>query len=298
MSRNGSGVYTPPLNSWNPPVNGDQALPADWKAILDDVTNALTGSLAADGQTPITGILNFQNNRISNVGAPVGAGDALRFQQMQKGANIASAATITIPIEGNLFEVMGTTGITAINDTFPGRLVWLYFQNALTLTNSANFVLPAGQDIKTAAGDALCAINTGAGIWTVVSWAARKDGDANQNFKAAPSTHGNEVTVQSQVFGIGQTWQDVTAFRAATTNFTNTTGKPILVRVSLGGIGSPSYAVLNVALAAPNPGAVIIVAPPGGTTANGYLVVPAGDSYSLTVSGTTGITLTRWWEYR
>src|SRR5690554_5317585 len=109
MPRNGSGGYLPPQNSWNPAINGQQALPNDWMAILDDVTTALTQSLSADGQTPITGVLNFQGNRISNVGAPTGSGDALRWEQMTKGLDIASATTITIPVEGMLFDVTGTT---------------------------------------------------------------------------------------------------------------------------------------------------------------------------------------------
>ena len=34
-------------------------------------------------------------------------------------------------------------------------------------------------------------------------------------------------------WGNGQTWQSVTASRSANTNYTNTTGKPILVSVSI-----------------------------------------------------------------
>lgn len=42
------------------------------------------------------------------------------------------------------------------------------------------------------------------------------------------------VATESQVIGVGQTWQDVTASRAAGTTYTNSTGKPILVCVSFG----------------------------------------------------------------
>ncbi len=37
--------------------------------------------------------------------------------------------------------------------------------------------------------------------------------------------------LNDQAFGIGQTWQDVTAFRALGTTYTNSTGKPIQVNV-------------------------------------------------------------------
>lgn len=170
MPRNGSGGYLPPQNSWNPAINGMQALPNDWMAILNDMAAALQASVAADGQTPITGVLNFQNNRISNVGAPTGQGDALRFNQMQKGADIASAATIAIPIEGNLFDVTGTTTISTINDTFPGRIAFLRFAGEVDITHSAQLILPSGVTAKTSAGDVLCIMNTASGEWTVVSW--------------------------------------------------------------------------------------------------------------------------------
>lgn len=37
-----------------------------------------------------------------------------------------------------------------------------------------------------------------------------------------------------QPIGVGQTWQNVTASRAVNTTYTNTTGRPITVTVSLG----------------------------------------------------------------
>ncbi len=170
MPRDGSGGYLPPQNSWNPAINGAQALPNDWQAILNDLAAAIQASLAADGQTPVTGIMNFQNNRISNVGAPLGAGDVLRFNQMQKGPDIPSAATIAIPIEGNLFDVTGTTGISTINDTFPGRIAWLRFQDSVTLTHSNNLLLPGAINLTTSAADILCAINIVSGVWAITSF--------------------------------------------------------------------------------------------------------------------------------
>lgn len=44
------------------------------------------------------------------------------------------------------------------------------------------------------------------------------------------------VATESQVIGVGQTWQDVTASRVGGTTYTNTTGKPIMISVS----GTPS----------------------------------------------------------
>lgn len=170
MPRNGSGGYLPPQNSWNPAINGAQALPDDWMAILNDVSATLQASTAADGQTLITGVWNFGNNRISNVGAPIGQGNALRWEQLIKGPDIESAGTISVPVEGQLFDVTGTTTITTINDTFPGRLVVLRFMGELQLTHSANFQLPDGADIITVAGDVGLFVNIGPGAWRCISW--------------------------------------------------------------------------------------------------------------------------------
>lgn len=56
MSRNGSGVYTLP----KPPfVPNTTISSADVNSDFTDIASALTGSLAADGQTPLTGMLKF-----------------------------------------------------------------------------------------------------------------------------------------------------------------------------------------------------------------------------------------------
>ena len=173
MPRNGSGGYQAPANSWNPAFNGAAAQTADWQAVLDDVVAAIQGSLAADGQTPATGPLNINNQRLTSVGAPTVAGDALRRQQISKGANIASAATISIPAEGILFDVTGTTTITQINDTFPGRTVLLRFADAVTLTHSANIVLPNAANYTTAAGDFVSMTNSAPGVWALAAPSAK-----------------------------------------------------------------------------------------------------------------------------
>jgi hypothetical protein len=67
MARNGSGTYNLLTNSWNPATNGNSATAVDWQNLINDVAAALTQSLSADGQTPVTGPINFGNNNITNV---------------------------------------------------------------------------------------------------------------------------------------------------------------------------------------------------------------------------------------
>ena len=74
MSRNGSGTYTLPAGN---PVVTNTVISSTWaNTTLIDLANAMTGSVAADGQTPMTGPLNLNSNKIANVTDPTSDQDA------------------------------------------------------------------------------------------------------------------------------------------------------------------------------------------------------------------------------
>ena len=66
MSRNGSGTYTLPAG--NPVVTGTTISSVWANSTLTDIANALTNSVATDGQAPMSGPLNMATNDINNVG--------------------------------------------------------------------------------------------------------------------------------------------------------------------------------------------------------------------------------------
>jgi hypothetical protein len=73
MSRNGSGTYSLPVG--NPVITGT-TISSTWaNNTLTDIANALTGSLAADGQTTASGNLNMGTNRIINLADPTASQD-------------------------------------------------------------------------------------------------------------------------------------------------------------------------------------------------------------------------------
>lgn len=81
----------------------------------------------------------------------------------EQGSDVASAGTISVG-EGGYFNVTGTTTITDIDFATDraGRLVWLKFAGALTLThNATTLILPTGANITTAAGDIACFVSEG-----------------------------------------------------------------------------------------------------------------------------------------
>lgn len=173
MPRNGTGGYSLPSNSWNPAINGAAATAADWQNLINDVASAIQQSVSSDGQTPMTGNLSMGGFVLTGLGAPSGTGQSLRWEQLTKGADIASAAALPIPIEGSYFNVTGTTTITSIADVYPGRLVYLKFTGVLTLTNSASLVLPNLADYTTMAGDILVFVNDSPGVWVCAAYPNR-----------------------------------------------------------------------------------------------------------------------------
>ena len=94
--------------------------------------------------------------------------------------------------------------------------------------------------------------------------------------------------------GVGQTWTNVTASRAIATQYTNTTGKPILVVISCTGNGP------NGLFGAMVDGSTIMYSP--STASSGYwtsvsFVVPNGSTYNTNQQG-ANVTLGLWWELR
>jgi hypothetical protein len=82
----------------------------------------------------------------------------------QRGADIASASTLSLPAGGGgVFNVTGTTGITGISSAQGGRSVRLRFAGSLVLThNGTSFILPGAQNITVSAGDVAHFINDAA----------------------------------------------------------------------------------------------------------------------------------------
>lgn len=91
MSRNGSGQYNLPAG--NPVVTGT-TISSNWaNNTLTDIATALTGSLAADGQTPITGDFNMNYNKITNLADATLSGDAVSINFLQTGSYTIDCGT-------------------------------------------------------------------------------------------------------------------------------------------------------------------------------------------------------------
>jgi hypothetical protein len=125
MSRNGSGTYTLPAG--NPVVTGT-TISSSWaNNTMNDIASALTDSVAADGQTPMTGDLDLNTNKIINLDPATTAGDAVEYSQF------VSATTSSVAITG------GTINGATIGATTPasGRFTTLEATGAFTAGSTA-----------------------------------------------------------------------------------------------------------------------------------------------------------------
>lgn len=129
MSRNGSGTYSLPAG--NPVVTGTTIASTWANNTMNDLAAALTDSVAADGQTAMTGNLNLNSNKIVNVTDPTLAQDAatksyvdtsvsgLGSTYLVKASNLSDVANATTA-RGNLTaaksgansDITSLTGLT------------------------------------------------------------------------------------------------------------------------------------------------------------------------------------------
>jgi hypothetical protein len=124
MSRNGSGTYTLPAG--NPVVTGT-VIASTWaNSTLTDIAAALTGSVAADGQTPMSGDLDMNTNKVINLEAGTVAGNAIEYDQF------VAATTTAVNITG------GTINGTSIGETTrsSGKFTTLSANSTLGVTGA------------------------------------------------------------------------------------------------------------------------------------------------------------------
>jgi len=184
MSRNGSGTYTLPAG--NPVVTGTTITTTWANNTLNDIASSLTGSVASDGQTPMSGNLNMASNKIVSLATPTASTDAATKDYVDTlvtggSAGIFSSVTDTGLTSGRV--TYATTGGLLTDDadmTFNGT--------NLTLANDASI---AGVTIGK--GKNSVATNTGLGVSALA--AATLSGANNT---AAGYQSGNALTSGSE----------------------------------------------------------------------------------------------------
>lgn len=178
--------------------------------------------------------------------------------------NVPTASTINLTTAAPNTRDINITGAGIINGftVAAGMRYFARFAAAGTLTNSASLVTQSGANITTAAGDTCIIRATADNVVEILCY--------------TPGI--------PQELGYRQAWQNVTASRAVSTTYTNTTGRPIMVA-----IGFVSVSDVKITLSVDG-------LPVLGSTSTGYagddyasvsMVVPNNSTYSVTTSAGT-----------
>lgn len=197
-------------------ADGDATL-YDWDPVkLEDQPPGLRGELQATSYPSATsanrGLMFFKTNvggDVTEIGCNLDATgfSALQFQgeavtttqQWAKGADIASASTLTLGSDGNTFDVTGTTVVTAISAKSAGTVIILRAITGFTVThNATSLILWNNQNFTMLANDVLVVVSNGSGNWMEIARKSNNFLDDNQqiqNASFAVSLAGNACTV-------------------------------------------------------------------------------------------------------
>jgi len=139
--------------------------------VYDVVYVSSLGSFVVLNPTPIAHVVNLVEDLTPQLGGVLDtSGNQIRWS---KGADVASAAALTLGSDGNMFDITGTTTITSIVDLAIGTTVILRFDSALTLTHDVTKLnLIGGASITVSAGDVAIFTQVTAAIWDMVSFAS------------------------------------------------------------------------------------------------------------------------------
>ena len=166
MSRNGSGTYVLPTG--NPVVTGT-TITSNWaNTTFSDVATALTGSVAADGQTPMTGPLAMGNNKITGVADGTASSDVATVNQISN-PNITGGSIDGTPI-GNIspstgrFTTLNVSGGATLAGTCTAPTVTPGSDNTTKIATTA-FV----QSAIAAVSSGVTSFNTRTGVVTLTS---------------------------------------------------------------------------------------------------------------------------------
>lgn len=300
MPRDGSNVYSKPAGTTA--VAGTKIESAKFNSIVDDIATDLntprpivaggTGAASASaartnlavpgladastvsGNWTVSGAWTITGNPKynDNVKAYFGTGQDAEVYFNATDFVVKASAGKMLLLGDNVWG-LSADGLETLFTAVKNGAFSAYYDASVKLATSATGVTVTG---------ALSA-TTAAGAWFL-----DEDNMASNSATKIPSQQSVKAYVDNLALGVGQTWQNVTASRAAGTSYQNTTGKPIVVAIR-GDTNSTHYLQVSTDNAT-----WVTVASTIASNANLSLIVPNGNYYRLT----SGATFIGWSELR
>ncbi|CAB4187776.1 hypothetical protein UFOVP1169_1, partial [uncultured Caudovirales phage] len=164
MSRNGLGTYTLPLDWVTDRNNNIKILASRMMTQEQDIADALTYSIAVDGQSTITATIPFSNQKITLLASATTRDGAVNYGQIQNGSGTYSSASGI-----NAYVGVLDPAVTSYPDGMTARV---FFPNANTNAATATLNLGGGaQNLVIGAGTLLPPNTVKVGVGIVVSCA-------------------------------------------------------------------------------------------------------------------------------
>lgn len=244
--------------------------------------------------------LNFHGFKAINMGNGSDPGDAVNHAQMQvhdativgymnaadASADAAAASAVAAAASAASLNPGVPMGVATLNGA--GKVV----QTALQADTATTAGSATTADSATTATTALGLNFTGtsgaikvAGVDRVVI----DSGGIASGIKAGSVTN-TELATAVKPLGVGQTWQDLTASRALSTTYTNSTGRPIQIVIGYtGAIATPTLIINGLSI-------FCNTLPNAGYQGQINIIVPDGNTYRINPGG--GESIVKWLELR
>lgn len=149
MARNGAGTYSL-YTPGNPVVTGTTISSTAFNNTMNDIASALTQSLSADGQTPVTANIPMNSKKLTGLAVASTSGDALSYGNDATVANLTATGTMTGTSLTLSTQPRFQAGRTTSNQTITGTTTIVFNTEAFDIGSGYDnttgiFTVPTGQ---------------------------------------------------------------------------------------------------------------------------------------------------------
>ena len=236
------------------------------KPISTATQTALDTTVKLIGNETIAGIKTFSSNIVGNITGNAGTATKLQTARTINGVAFDGSANITV-VDSTKVALTGNETIGGTK-TFTSNIVGSITGNSATATKLATAMTIGGVSFDGTANINLPGVNAAGNQNTTGNAATATKLQTARKINGVDFDGSTDIDLP--LIGVNQTWQNLTASRAAETIYTNTTGKPIQVAISYNG----NNAYFDI-------GGVEIYMPDYNAFGFAFFIIPNGTTYRI-----------------